>query len=33
MMFGVDFLSVVILGMMVGIFHAFDADHVENKYL
>lgn len=28
MMLGVDFLSVVILGMMVGIFHAFDADHV-----
>lgn len=27
-MMSVDFFSVVILGMMVGIFHAFDADHV-----
>lgn len=28
MMLSVDFFSVVMLGMMVGIFHAFDADHV-----
>jgi nickel/cobalt exporter len=27
-MMSTDFFSVVILGMMVGIFHAFDADHV-----
>ena len=28
MILSVDFFSVVILGMMVGVFHAFDADHV-----
>jgi hypothetical protein len=27
-MVNVDFFSVVVLGMMVGIFHAFDADHI-----
>lgn len=28
MMMSVDIISVVVLGMMVGLFHAFDADHV-----